>query len=405
MPTLAALREELEAKQDQLHAIFAKYDNVASMSDEDASQVKARNDELTELSKKVEEGETEAAQLDATRKGIEDARLKRSTAVNRPPLQAGDPRPATKSISQIIDESTEYKAFRDGLTRTARFELPGEAKTLMTLSTYNNVPTRLPGILEMALEDATVADLMLQGSTDNNTITYMEETTVTNNAAEVDEAGLKPESALAYTERTENVRKIATWIPATKELLDDVPAMRSIIEGRLMFMVRRREEQQLLTGDGTAPNISGILDRSIQTQAKGTDPTPDAIYKAMTKIRTGVGSIGSEPTAVVFHPNDWQDIRLLRTSNDVYIFGPPSDAGIERIWGLPIRQTTAMTENTALVGAFRPDAQIFRRSGIEVTISTEHSDYFVYNKVAILAEERLALAVYRPKAFCSVTGI
>lgn len=81
------------------------------------------------------------------------------------------------------------------------------------------------------------------------------------------------------------------------------------------------------------------------------------------------------------------------------------DPGPERIWGLPVRITTAETENTALVGAFRPMAQVYEREGITVTVSTEHSTFFVENKVAILAEERLALACYRPAAFCTVTGI
>jgi HK97 family phage major capsid protein len=72
---------------------------------------------------------------------------------------------------------------------------------------------------------------------------------------------------------------------------------------------------------------------------------------------------------------------------------------------MTVRQTTGITEGTGLVGAFRPYAEVLRREGITITLSTEHSTYFVENKVAILAEERLALAVYRPSAFATVTGI
>jgi HK97 family phage major capsid protein len=108
---------------------------------------------------------------------------------------------------------------------------------------------------------------------------------------------------------------------------------------------------------------------------------------------------------VVIHPNDWQDIRLLRTADGIYIWGNPSETGVDRIWGLPVRKTTGITENTALVGAFRPFAEVRRRAGITVTISTEHSTFFVENKVMIQVEERLGLAVYRESAFCTVTGI
>lgn len=412
MPSLAQLDEEIAAKRKNLHAIFAKYGDewADKMPADEAKSIKPMNDELSEL---VDKREAQFA-LEQVRKGVLDADGKPATPPDALKGQKADAaRFHAKELGQILRESAEYKAFREGGSKTfrivlndAEFEaLSGnpETKTLMTLSTINNVPTRLPGIRTSAQDQTTVGDLMLQGSTDNNAITYMEETTFTNNAAETSEGSSKPESALAFTERTDNVRKIATWIPGTKELFDDVAGFEAYVRGRLVFMVKRREEQQLLVGDGTAPNISGILDRSgIQTQALGTDDVPDAFYKAMDKV---IVTGQADPTAIVMHPNDWQPIRLMRTSDGVYIWGSPSEAGPERLWGLPVRKTPLITENTGLVGAFTPHAQIFRRSGIEITVSTEHSTYFVENKVAVLAEERLALAVYRPAAFCTVTGI
>jgi len=242
---------------------------------------------------------------------------------------------------------------------------------------------------------------MLQGTTDSNVLSYYEETTFTNAAATVAEGDSKPESALAFTERTDTVRKIATWIPATSEFLEDNAGIRSYIDGRLRFMVEREEEDQLLNGDGTAPNISGILDRSIQSI--GSTDDVKAIYQAITEVRVDGQA---EPDAVVIHPLSWQNIRLAQDQNDqFYGPGPFAPDTVERLWGLRVRVTPLIAEGTALVGAFRPFAQVFRKGGITVTASTEHSTYFVENKVAILAEERLALAVYRPTAFCKVTGL
>jgi HK97 family phage major capsid protein len=115
----------------------------------------------------------------------------------------------------------------------------------------------------------------------------------------------------------------------------------------------------------------------------------------------------AEPTAVVIHPLSWQNLRLAKTATEEQYYGPGPFAPdqVERIWGLPVRVTPLIAEGTALVGAFRPFAQVFRKGGIRVVASTEHSTYFTENKVAILAEERLTLAVYRPSAFCSVTGL
>lgn len=315
--------------------------------------------------------------------------------------QQFDPR----DLRTFLKSHAQYQLFREGKVNSVGIDLPVDnIKTLVTLSTVNAQAIRRPPV-EMALEERTVADLMLQGSTDGNTIEYYEETTFTNAAATVAEGVAKPEGAVGFTLRTEPIRKIAHWIPATKEALDDVPFLESQLRGRMAFGVVRIEEAQLLTGNGAGTNLVGLVNRGVQTQAKGADPTPDAVYKGMQKVRGAAGLGFAEPTATVFHPNDWTDIRLLRTNDGIYIWGNPSDEGPDRIWGLPVRQTTAMSEGTALVGAFRPHAEVIRREGLTIILSTEHSTFAVENKVAIIAEERLGLAVYRPSAFATITGI
>lgn len=278
-------------------------------------------------------------------------------------------------------------------------ELPS-MKTLLTLSDLSPQASRRPGIIQSVQDETTVGDLVLQGTTDSNVLTYYEETTFTNAAATVAEGDAKPESALDFTERTDTVRKIATWIPATSEFLEDNAGIRSYIEQRLRFMLEREEEDQILNGNGDAPNLSGILDRSIQSVTSSNDL--DAIYHAITEVRVDGQA---EPTAVVIHPLSWQNLRLAKNSGEYYGPGPFAPDNVERIWGLQVRVTPLIAEGTALVGAFRPHAQIFRKGGVRVVASTEHSTYFTENKVAILAEERLAFAVYRPSAFCKVTGL
>lgn len=419
--SLTEAREALAEKRQDMHKIFeeagqtmdlSKVTFISGDNEFKAAEIKRRNTEMAELGQHVDRlelleqigkvNETEHKRLnDPIGNFVFSGGSNGSNGSSAAPRQF-----QPHHLKQVLIENKNYRAFRDGMLRSVTIEVPvPDFKTLITLSTVNAQADRR-ALINMALEERTVADLMLQGATDNNTIEYYEETTVTNAATTVAEAGTKPESALAWTLRTESVRKIATWIPATKESLDDVSWLESQMRGRLAFMVQRVEEAQLLTGDGNAPNLRGILNRTgIQTQAKGADPTPDAVYKAMQKIRGAGGSGFAEPSAVVMHPNDWTDVKLLRTADGIYIWGNPSDEGPDRIWGLPVRQTTAITEGTGLVGAFRPYAEVLRREGINITLSTEHSTYFVENKVAILAESRLALAVYRPAAFATVTGI
>ncbi|WP_240386491.1 phage major capsid protein [Asaia bogorensis] len=66
-------------------------------------------------------------------------------------------------------------------------------------------------------------------------------------------------------------------------------------------------------------------------------------------------------------------------------------------------ESLSMKAGNFLTGAFAYAAQIFDREDATVTISTEDRDNFVKNMVTILAEERMALAVYRPQALIKGT--
>jgi HK97 family phage major capsid protein len=419
MASLVERREELIERSNFIQRLYQEAGPDLDMSKitslEGDSNWKVG--EIQRLNKEVNEIGAEVDRLSVIEQiGVNNAlKHKQLTEVSGAPFpfpQGGSGAPRSQhsgvqeSLKKYIGEHKGYRAFRDGGQREVSMQMPvADFKTLITLTTVNAQADRREPV-DMALEDRTIADLCLQGNVDGNTVEYYEETTFTNAAANVAEGDAKAESALAWTLRTESVRKIAHWIPATTEALSDVSFLESQIRGRLAFGVRRREEAQIYGGDGNAPNLRGIINRSgIQTQAKGADPTPDAIYRAMQKVRGASGAGFAEPTAVVLHPNDWTDIKLLRTADGIYIWGNPSDEGPDRIWGKMVRQTTAATEGTGLVGAFRPYAEVLRREGITITLSTEHASYFIENKVAILAESRLALAVYRPSAFATVTGI
>lgn len=248
-----------------------------------------------------------------------------------------------------------------------------------------------------------VSDIVGQGTTSQAAVIYMEETANTNAAVEVGEGLEKPESTLTFVERSASVRTIATVLPVTNQLLEDVAATSAYIDQRLAYFVRARLDQQLLVGDGSAPNLMGLCNVvGVQSQAKGADPTPDAIAKAMDLVRTGGGY---EPDAIVMHPTDWQAVRLLRTADGIYIWGSPADAGPASIWGLPVIVTSAIAEGTALVGAFKQACQLFVRQDVSIAISDSHSTYFAYNKSLLRAELRAAFAIYRPTAFCKVTSV
>ncbi len=396
---LARKSEEVAVKQAALHQLFQgatpDIDTIKSANAELADIVKAR-DALAEMAEMERQNSASIKAYNDQSRQPGPRQTQSDGAL--PDADVG----VIKSLADMLTGNTRYQdAIKSGSKFRGLLGTVPSIKALLTTADMVGQTQRMPLILN-AEEDRTTADLMLQGTTSAAAIEYYEETTYTNAAAEVAEGAAKPEAAVDFTLRTESVRKIAVWVPVTDEMLADNEAFESYLRARLGFMIKQREELQILVGDGTAPNISGILDRSgIQTQAKGADPSVDAIYKAITKVRN-TGFV--EPTAVVIHPNDWQDIRLLRDGG-TYVMGSPLDAGPERVWGLPVRVTSNITEGTAVVGAFRPDAQIFRRGGIELAVSDSHDTYFIYNKLAVRAEERIALAIYRVASFCTVTGL
>lgn len=410
MKELVQKREELVAKQKQLAAIFAEagpeidLSKVTSLEGDTkakAEEIKRRNDELAALGKEVEELaalEKTAADVKAMGERLNQpaSTIVHGAASQQPPVQKG--------LGELFIESATFKQFQGSRGPTSVIEGVDVKTLLQTSAGWAPESLRQPGYVPSAQMQPTLLDLIPWGNTDQAAVIYMEETTFTNNAAERAEgANNAGEAALALTQQTSNVREIAVWLPVTREQMDDVSLVQSYVNNRLTLMLRRRLNTQLMSGNGVAPNLAGIIGMAgVQTQAKGADPTMDAIHKGITLVRvTGA----AEPSAIAMHPNDWQDVKLTRTADGIYILGNPGDAGIDRLWGLPVISDPAVTENTAVVGDFANYCQIAQKQGIVFELSDSHAGLFIQRTLAILASIRIAFVVYRPAAFCQVTGI
>ena len=219
------------------------------------------------------------------------------------------------------------------------------------------------------------------------------------------EAGLKPESTLIFEAGTAPVRKIATWIPVTEEMLEDSAQIASIIDARLRSFIELAEEDQLLNGDGIAPNLLGFnfLPGLAPAVVTGLDTNADALFKQITAITT---TSLLTPTGIVINPGDWANIQLAKNAQGNYLgAGPWAAPQNPVIWGISVAPTPAEPASIGLVGAFMTASQLFRKGPMRVEASNSHPDFFVKNLVAIRAEERLALAVYRESAFGKVSGL
>lgn len=325
---------------------------------------------------------------------------------------AGEP-VRRKSLGENVTDADEVKALMASPTKRGRAVVNVKA-IISGLTTVADgsagdmiVPQRLDGVVAPPQRRMTVRDLLTPGRTSSSAIQYVKETGFTNNAATVSETSgaTKPQSDIQFDLMNASVTTIAHFVLATKQILDDVPQLQSYVDGRLRYGLMYVEENQLLNGGGTGTDLNGIY-----TQATSyTQPIAPTAAGNLTKIdviRLAIlqAALAEYPvTGIVMHPSDWADVELTKDEKGAYIFTNPQNGADPRLWRLPVVETQAMTIDRFLVGAFKLGAQIFDREDANVEISTEDGDNFKKNLVTIRAEERLALAVYRPEAFVKGT--
>lgn len=375
---------DLRSVGDQLKA-FAE---TASKNAEMSASTRAKVDELLTqqgaLQANLQKAEQKLAQIEANGAG-------------------GDVQ--HESIGERFVNTDAFKSFAAQQTPRGRVDMPIRA-AITTLTTDADGSagdavnqTRMPGIMGLPERRMTVRDLLTPGRMDGNTLEYVKETGFTNNAANVAEGAAKPESTFKLDLISTTAKVIAHYVKASRQILSDAAQLASFIDGRLRYGLALREEAQLLNGDGTGQNLLGIIPQATAFSAPfdpaGTETNIDNIRLAMLQAE-----LAEYPASgIVMHPTDWARIELLKDTTGRYIIGNPQGAVQPTLWNKPVVATQAITVDKFLVGAFKLGAQVFDRWQARVEVATENEDDFIKNMVTILAEERLALAVYRPESF------
>jgi HK97 family phage major capsid protein len=381
---------------------------VKAAFDAKHDQVKALAEEALGKAQKGEDLSAATKQLaDEAIVGMNEAKARLDELEQKIARKGADDETRPRSIGEQVLAADEMKAFL--ASRASRGRASVEVKAIITSLTTDAmgsagdliVPDRLPGILAPGQRRLTVRDLLTPGRTSSTSVQYVKETGFTNAAATVSETtgALKPQSDIKFDIATSSVTTIAHWVLATRQILDDAPMLQSYIDGRLRYGLALVEENQLLNGGGTGTDLNGIYTQATAFTAPITIPAPvtriDVLRLAVLK-----SALAELPTTgAVLHPADWASIELLKETTGAYLIGNPQGALAPTLWSLPIVATQAISQGNFLTGAFRLGAQIFDRWDARVEVSTEDDQNFRKNLVTILAEERLALAVYRPEAF------
>jgi HK97 family phage major capsid protein len=308
-----------------------------------------------------------------------------------------------KSIGEQFTDGDDFKGLAEKGRGIARMRL--KAVTSITSATTGTggvgvaiQPTRVPGIITGPERPFTIRDLIMPGRTGSNAIEYVRESGFQNMAAPVAEGAAKPQSDLSYELITTTVKTIAHWFRASKQVLADIPLLQSYINGRAIYGLKYVEENQILAGDGTGQNLLGLIPQATafnNSLRKTGDTKIDTLRRAILQVRIAE----YRASAIALNPIDWADMELAKDTTGSYIWVNVQDGGQPRMWRLPVVDTNAVPSGGFLVGAFNIAAQVFDREDANVEVSTEDADNFTKNMVTIRAEERLALAVYRPQSF------
>lgn len=386
------------------------------VSTETADKIRGLMSEATQI-KSLIDAETFGAEI----KSWMDEPVDKSVAMDQPSI-----RTLRKSLGEEFTNSSEFKSLiaSGGASMPSPFEveafdLPSMGRKDVWAGNGSASYTRNMGTIQFdapvprGQRQIRVRDLFPIATTNANLIDFFKVMGYAaggeeGNAASVGDYadgafGLKPKSNLVFESAQAPVRTIAHWEAAHRNVLDDVPQLQAVINNELLYGLALEEDRQILSGSGLNDELLGILNTTgIQTYTQvSTEQKSDALRRAATKAIIA----NYAPTGYVIHPYDWEDVELQKGTGDgQYMLVTNIAIGAAaQVWRQPVVETPAMPEGTFLTGAFGLGAQIYDRQQANVRIAEQHSDFFVRNAVAVLAEERIALATKRPESFVKGT--
>jgi len=305
---------------------------------------------------------------------------------------------AAISMGKQFTGSDAYSNFTNGSTQKARFEVQNNTAT----GTDATVPPdRKVGIVPGATQLLTLEQALMSIPTGSNAVEYTREATFVNNAAAVAEGGAKPETDITFELKQMPVSTIAHWTKVSRQLADDAPALAAYINARMMYGVDQKAEIQIGAGSGVG-QLSGLLLPANYTAHGIADAALGTSLKKLALIRKVIAQAfasGYPADAIMLNPIDFGEIEIdLFTATAGQVRININAAGQPVLFGLPVIQSVAITQDSFLVGSFGQAATVHNRQGVVVELSESDGDNFTKNLITVRAERRLAVTVETPAA-------
>lgn len=394
-------------------ALEATTKEFADLLEKQSAEIKQHGETTAETAKQIKAAETRMESIAGDLKAIDEKYAERmddlEAKAKRLDAQA---KPVEKTAGEQFTESEVYqqlkaRGFRGESSAVEMKDMSGAAASAGALLT----PYLRDQILAEPNQLVFVRQLLPNIPVNTDAVQIFKELAFTNNAdfqprpptegENVGKLQAKPQSDITFASATVTVETIAHFVIASRQILSDVPRLRAHIDGRLVYGLQLKMDQQILYGDGTGQEFLGLMeDTNVQDigAASGTaiDHIRDAITMAQLANYYNVNGL-------VMGPKDWAGIEKAKGNDGHYIWVNVQQGGTPRLWRVPVVVSNAMADGDFILGDFTLGAALYTREGVTVRTSESHADYFVRNGVAILAEERAALGVELPLAFVKGT--
>lgn len=313
-----------------------------------------------------------------------------------------------KSFIDLIKGDDSYKSLQQKNSSLASLEVKksdlASMKEVKVTSAGIVAPSYDPTIQQGIRQELRIRDLLTTVPVDGQEYTYFKELLHTRGAAPVAEGGTKPTSNVTFERKTDRVKKIAVWMPATDESLSDVPQMLAYIRELLRYDLKLEEEAQILKGDGTGENLNGLMTQATTYDGaltKAGDTAIDIVRRGIYQVRKQ-SKLSAD--GVVMTELDWMDIELQKDAQNRYLFANLQGLVTPILWGRPVIASDSMDEGDGsttggefLIANFARSAVLFDRMAFLFKMGLIN-DMFIKNEVALLVEERLGLGVRRREA-------
>lgn len=393
-----AVKETTDRMQQALDQAIVESKRIETISGKTHDELKAANEAAQKTQNEL--------------KGIMDRVLEVEQKLAKRPAGGDGER---KSWGRIAIESEQFKAAKEraGKGGMEPVEVGSwhkaaiQSSNLETSGDISMVPAQRVAFVPAAERQLMVRSLLPVMQTESNMIEFWKENVFTNSAAPQGAASspaetefqLKAESGLTFTFVQVGMTTIAHWIPVSRQALSDAKMLASYIDQRLRYGVLFEEEDEVLNSTGANGELNGLINQATAYNRRATaDSRLDTLLKAFLQVTLS----DYAADGVVMSNVDWTAILLLKDTQGRYLFGDPSAAQQSpRVWGRPCIPTNSMTTGDFLTGAFQLSAALWDREQATVRVAEQHADFFVRNAVALLAEERVALTVYRPSGLVS----